>query len=116
RAVTESLQAKGFVAAAEGPDLLITVLSSRKAKTDLRPYGYSLIFGDDAFFGLGVGGRLYQYDVGEITLEFVETNDMKLVWRGVGARALPDNENPTTIQKYVDETIRKLFEHFPPMK
>jgi len=119
-AVNREMQRRGYVYAAEDPDLLVNFFSNVREVTDVRRtprasfgygyYGYR--------YGLYSAWPLYdqdidtvRYKVGTVNLDIVDGERMQLIWEGVaeGRIAQDDMKNPRVA---IDAVVAELFQRF----
>ena len=73
-------------------------------------------FGGGRYYGWGGQNiDVHEYTQGTLILDFVDTKNKHLVWRGSAQGALPDNPTPEKIEKKINEAVAKLLEKFPPV-
>jgi hypothetical protein len=86
------------------------------------------IGGSRTSFGAGAGSRggyggsvgyntmIYDYEQGSLTIDIIDAESGKTIWRGVGARAAYSGSNPDQITKITNESVARIFKKFPPTK
>lgn len=124
RAVDEQLAANGLRPVTDGkqPDLLVTYHVGAQEKMDIDTtdfYGYYGYYPCWHCWGPGpyYGGRdvwVRYYTEASLLIDIVDAKTKQLVWRGVADRRLPKFDDPAQRDAYVNETVRAIFQYFPP--
>jgi len=128
-AVNRQLQAKGLIMTATSPDVLIALHGGKEKKVDVQEWGYAYRdrdyyhagpFSPRGFPPLDTYGRdnveyrrgtdTYEYEVGTIIIDFVDSVKKELIWRGVASGVV----NPDTSAEEIDRTVAKILENYPP--
>lgn len=110
-AVNTQLEAKGLSVTPDNPDFLIGILLGKEQKVSVTDWGYP--YGRYGRYWSG-GVDVTQYDVGTITLDFVDAQSKELIWRGTAERELEDKKTPEKREQIINEAVEKMLENFPP--
>jgi hypothetical protein len=126
-AVDRQLKEKGFIMTAEKPDLLIIPSGGQEKRVDVQEWEYGH---DDRSYPAGpwypgmvpgaLDGRDYyeyrrgvdtfEYEVGTLVLDFVDTRKKELVWRGSASGII----EPGKTADQIDDVINRMLSNFPP--
>lgn len=116
-AVNSGLQEKGLQLSENEPDFFIVPYAGTKKKVmEVQPgpdvrnsWGYS-----GPYYGAPSG---YEYEVGKLTLDFVDRKSNHLIWRGVAKADLDTiSDTPGKKQQLIEEAVEKILQKFPPTK
>ncbi|HMK49744.1 MAG TPA: DUF4136 domain-containing protein [Thermodesulfovibrionales bacterium] len=127
--VNRQLQAKGLIMTSHNPDVLIALHGGKERKVDVQEWGYAYRdrdyyhagpFSGRRFAPLDAYGRdnieyrrgtdTYEYEIGTIIIDFVDSAKKELIWRGVASGVV----NPDASAEEIDRTIAKILENYPP--
>ena len=64
--------------------------------------------------GIGTGTNLYTREQGVLTIDFVNPQDGKVLWRGKGTLPVAEHWDPETKTEKVNELVTKVLAQFPP--
>ncbi|CAC9973701.1 DUF4136 domain-containing protein [Flavobacterium sp. WLB] len=121
-AIRAEMIAKGFTESSN-PDLKVNAVSILKNKTQVtadsnfygyggmyRPYGY---WGGGAMMGGGTTTfNTYDYVDGSLVIDIVSTKTQKLLWQGIGNAQI--DSKPDNPEEFINNSIKKILEGFPP--
>jgi hypothetical protein len=123
RAVTQELTQRGYVPAAQEPDLLVTFYSRIQDKVRVTPapplwgpypYDYYGPYGSGMYrpwWGYGGYADVQSYSEGTLSIDLIDRKRRQMVWEGVAvSRALPDDDLPT--EQAVDQIVHQIFAEF----
>ena len=130
RAVDNQLEAKGLRMSSAHPDILIALHGGKKKKIDVQEWGYA--YRDNDFYHSGPfyrrpfygepfgrdsveyrrGTDTYEYEVGTIILDFVDTGKKELIWRGMATGVVGTDMTPEEI----NTIVAKILINYPPPK
>ncbi|UCE41405.1 MAG: DUF4136 domain-containing protein [Candidatus Aminicenantes bacterium] len=110
-AVASQLISKGFQIAKNNPDLLIVYHVGLKDRINVSNWGYRY----GPYWGPG-RVDIYGYREGTLVIDFVDTKNKELVWRGIAQKALSGGRSPDQRQKTLSDIIKRLLAKFPPKK
>jgi Domain of unknown function (DUF4136) len=116
-ALKTNLTAKGFTLA-EKADFGIALFFTKKTKTDITTtggYGYGYGYGYRGYGGMGYTD-VYQYDEGTLVIDFIDTAENKLIWRGIGSGVLKDNPSVEERTANINNAVMQILDQFPPTK
>jgi hypothetical protein len=105
-AIAKELTAKGYVKS-DNPDFGVAVHGGKKTETDIESYGYGW-----GWWGPG-DVDVYQYDVGTLIVDFVDSKQKEMVWRGTAEDVLGAT-TPEEKTAQIDAAIAKMLAPFPP--
>lgn len=71
-------------------------------------------FGSHGGFGLSTGNRVSDYDELMLVIEFYDSGNKNLIWRGSGTRIFVPHAEPEKIIKRINEIVQKILAQFPP--
>jgi hypothetical protein len=112
--VDAALAARGLRRVESGGDLILTAFGKTRDQQTLETF-YS---GFGGWRWRGMGGtattQTYDYKVGTLVLDLFDAGTKRLVWRGVSTDTLSDK--PEKNQKKLQQSVDKMFKHFPPEK
>lgn len=114
--ISKQLSQKGL-SVSTSPDLIINLKASHKKIEDVNstnPYG---VWGWGSPWGWGVGVQrtwVSNYNVGGLTVDFIDAKTQKLVWQGIGSGIQVDS--PKSKQKQIPQLISEILSHYPPQK
>jgi hypothetical protein len=103
-ALRQSLAAKGFVEAKDGPaDLLVSHRFREQEELEST--------GGLGYYGYGFGG-VYTYTEGTLIVDLIDPKTMSVVWRGTASEPVDDPSSPN--QKQIDNAVAKMINKLPP--
>lgn len=122
KAIRAEMIAKGFTESSN-PDLKVNAVSILKNKTqvtaDSNFYGYGGMYRPYGYWGGGamMGGanttfNTYDYVDGSLIIDIVSTKTQKLVWQGIGNAQI--DSKPDNPEEFINSSIKKILEGFPP--
>ncbi len=110
-AVEHELQAKGWQRVDSGGDVALTAVGSAGNKQEYQTFYNGM--GGWHWGGFGeTTTQVENYTVGSLVLDFYDTHNKQLIWRGVAQESLSDK--PEKNEKKLEKAVNKMFEHFPP--
>lgn len=71
-------------------------------------------FGPHFGFGFSTGNQVSDYDEVMLVIEFYESGDKNLIWRGSGTRIFVPHAEPEKITKRINQIVQKILTQFPP--
>ncbi len=108
-AVEREMQAKGFTKTdGDNADLKIAFHAGVKDKIDVTTHGYGYWRRRGPHV---VAVDVHQYKEGTLVLDFVDTKEKQLVWRGWGTGVIGD---PSEAVEKIGKAVTKILEKFPP--
>lgn len=106
-----SLTNRGLVENEAAPDLLVALHVNVKDKVNVQTYNYGYPYYGYPYWHGGQDISVSQYQEGTLVIDFVDSEDNELVWRGWGVKVLDGgSSDPDSIQKIID----KIIDQFPP--
>jgi len=110
-AVDRDLQLKGWQRSDNGGDIAITAVGSAHNQKEYQTFYDGL--GGWRWGGFGeTTTTVENYPVGTLVLDFYDTQNKQLVWRGVAHDSLSDK--PEKNEKKLEKSVDKMLDHFPP--
>lgn len=121
-AVDRELAAKGYRQRESGPvDFTVSVKGYVREVARILPAPASWQVG--YYRGRAVWYRMWYgepwpevawYDEGVLTVDFVDSKNKQLSWRGVVSGVVRDYDSPESMQRSIDAAVYKLLSAFPP--
>jgi hypothetical protein len=65
-------------------------------------------------YGIPIESTVYQYKVGTLIIDIIDTRQKRLVWRASGERTLGEDLTPEERTKIIDTTVGEILGRFPP--
>lgn len=136
--IEQQLAKKGLIKREEGVvDFLVNYHISAKNQVDVETQkvydGYSTTYQSVGGYGYGYAGSYYRgvavtmdvqpvnetmvdrYVQGSMSIDFIEPDNNKLIWRATGDKRLPyDHPEPKERDALINKVIGKLLAKFPP--
>ena len=115
-AVNALLAEKGYVLAAKADaDFLVAYFIQYKQRIG----GSSVSFGVGAsrynrYGSVGYNTTISDYDEGWLTIDIIDRESEKTIWRGVGIRSTYESSSPKKISKMVNHAVARILKDFPP--
>ena len=120
-AVNTQLVAKGMTLVdAKDADVLVNYFTKVDKKINVDTFnsnfGYSPYYGP----GWGWGGNMQtqttvrEYEVGTLTIDFIDNKSSKLVWRGSVVDTIRDKNTPEERVKIINEAVASVMANYPP--
>lgn len=109
-AIARELQARGLTQSSSAPDLLVNIGITVKDKVQTRETNFRdapRYMGQRNYTWKSEEIVVRRYKEGTVSVHLVESPTRKMVWNGVVAGTIPDNENK--LPETIDEAMRKLF-------
>ena len=109
-ALADGLRAKGFVAAADNPDLLVTYVAGARTRQELEHIDWAYPWGP---FWVGPGYSdfwISEHEQGTLIIDFVEAATKKLVWRALVVAF----DQPFSERRFIDAAVSKALAKYPP--
>jgi hypothetical protein len=108
QAVESGLRLKGYVKAEQDPDFLVSYHFGTESQVDVSSCGYHYPMSPRCW---GQEIETYTYTRGTLILDFVEPEDLELVWRGYAEGAIHDVDRMT---ETINEAVSRILDRFPP--
>jgi hypothetical protein len=112
RAVDNELQAKGWQKVESGGDAGVSAFGRTSERDNIETF-YT---GFPGWRWRGWGGMattdVVPERIGNLTVDVFAGNSKELIWRGRASEVL--SSKPEKNDKKLDETVNKMFKHFPP--
>lgn len=117
-AVDKQLEGKGLKLVAEQPDLLVTYFTGvdEKIRVMDRGYRYGAYYGSGySYYGLGTPAvDVYQYKVGNLIIDLIDSKTNKLVWRGSAEAVVDETASSREREERIQEAVSKILSDYPP--
>jgi hypothetical protein len=116
KAVDTLLAEKGFAPAPKTEaDFLVAYFIQYKQRIG----GSSVSFGIGAgssgrYGGVGYNTAISDYDEGWLTIDMIDPESDKTIWRGVGVRATYESPKPAKATKIINHAVGRILKKFPP--
>lgn len=116
-AVNAVLAARGWTLADSGADVAVVAMEITRDQQTLDTFydGFGGGWGWRRFGGGGFGEATTTtdtYKVGTVVVDIFDTKTKQLIWRGAASDTLSDNSDKNI--KNLNESVDKMFKHFPP--
>jgi len=66
--------------------------------------------------GMGYNTSISDYDEGNLTIDIINPQSKKTIWRGVGSRAVYEGSNPEKATRIINKIVAEVLKGFPPGK
>ena len=111
--VNRNLQTKGFQLVEKEADLFIDYQIWALEKTDMTDWGY----GYDTSWGMRNGSLdMYRYSEGILVVDFINTENNRLIWRGTAITPLPEEQSCGIDEEKIGQIVKKLLLNYPPVE
>ncbi len=98
-------------------DLLVSYKVVEEEKLDSTGFSYGLGLGRGSFgWGVATAPPVQKVKEGKLVLEFIDTDNSRVVWRAASRRYLNERQSPKARHKLIDEVVADMFKEYPPMK
>jgi Domain of unknown function (DUF4136) len=116
-AVNTVLAARGWTMVDSGADVAVVAMEITRDQQTLNTFydGLGGGWGWRRFGGGGFGEATTTtdtYKVGTVVVDLFDTKTKQLIWRGAASDTLSDNSDKNI--KNLNESVDKMFKHFPP--
>ena len=116
-AVNTVLAARGWTMVDSGADVAVVAMEITRDQQTLDTFydGFGGGWGWRRFCGGGFGEATTTtdtYKVGTVVVDLFDTKTKQLIWRGAASDTLSDNSDKNI--KNLNESVDKMFKHFPP--
>ena len=116
-AVNAVLAARGWTLVDSGADVAVVAMEITRDQQTLDTFydGFGGGWGWRRFGGGGFGEATTTtdtYKVGTVVVDLFDTKTKQLIWRGAASDTLSDNSDKNI--KNLNESVDKMFKHFPP--
>lgn len=116
-AVNTVLAARGWTMVDSGADVAVVAMEITRDQQTLDTFydGFGGGWGWRRFGGGGFGEATTTtdtYKVGTVVVDLFDTKTKQLIWRGSASDTLSDNSDKNI--KNLNESVDKMFKHFPP--
>jgi hypothetical protein len=116
--IDAQLLQKGFKPS-DTPDFLVSYTYGISSKIQSHPAQPSFIFGYgryNRYGGIGIysSPEVYQYNQGELVINFIDSKRKNIIWRGKGTDIAITHPTPEQTSKQVKALVTKILEQFPP--
>jgi len=116
-AVNAVLAARGWTLVGSGADVAVVAMEITRDQQTLNTFydGFGGGWGWRRFGGGGFGEATTTtdtYKVGTVVVDLFDTKTKQLTWRGAASDTLSNNSD--TNIKNLNESVDKMFKHFPP--
>ena len=130
-AVENNLAGKGFTQSSTNPDFMIATHFGKENKVDINSWGYS--YAPNSYYG-GYGYRyparygyaggyaapggvsVYEYELGTLILDFVDTKTKQLIWRATAETIVSPASTPEKQTQKINNAVKQILNSFPPGK
>ncbi|MDT0675606.1 DUF4136 domain-containing protein [Autumnicola musiva] len=114
RAIEQEMNKKGFTKS-ENPDLLVSIFT--KTNENINIYqnnmpGWGYGWGWSPWYWGSGYNTVNRTSEGTLYLDLIDSEDMELVWQGMGTAALA--EKVERKQERINEIVSKILEKYPP--
>ena len=65
---------------------------------------------------MGYNTSISDYDEGWLTIDMIDRESGKMIWRGVGVRATYESPKPKKVSKIINKAVARILKDFPPGK
>jgi hypothetical protein len=111
-AIDNELAAKGYRKATSGqPDILVNYYVTTEKKMNVDTYYTG--WGYYGWYG-GTQTTVRQWTEGTLIIDFVDTADMDLAWRGWAQGELQPNLSPEERTRRVNKVVQGILQRYPP--
>jgi hypothetical protein len=107
-AVESELSLKGYTQAEADPDFYITYHFGTESQVDVSACGYHY---PDSPRCWGEEVETYTYNKDTLILDFIDPDDLELVWRGYATETIYDTER---MDKTIGNAVHRVLAKFPP--
>ena len=120
KAVEQALVGKGLRQVdKEIPDFTAAYRLVVQSKIESSPVsigvGTGFGIGSGSYGGIGVGtSNVESYDEGLLIIDFTDTKNGDLIWRGTGSKRLPRQSDPQRTTEEVNSLVDKILAQYPP--
>jgi hypothetical protein len=96
-------------------DFLVSFQLQAKEKVSVNSTG-DYYFGYRHYGRYGLGGDIstLHFIEGTIVIDIVDAATGELIWRGWAVTEMDSEPGPEQVQEYINESIRRILEEFPP--
>jgi len=116
KAVDNEMDVKGF-SKANNPDVLVDIYLKSQQKVDATAY----ISGMGGPWRYGYGGGFStthvsynEYTEGTLFVNLVDMSSEKMVWQGIGKKAIDESADSKKRDKIISWTIQQIYMNYPP--
>jgi hypothetical protein len=115
-AVDATLNAKGFSAAdASAADFLLAYYLEYRRRISGSTWSFGLGSGYyDRYGSVGYNSSINDYDEACLTVDVIDRDSGKAIWRGVGIRTTYESTRPDKVTKIVNHAVERILADFPP--
>lgn len=115
-AVNTTLATKEFQLSERGDaDFLVVYYIDFKRKLNSSSISFGMgTGGHGRYGGMGYNTGFSEYDEGNLTIDIMDASDGKMIWRGVGTRAVYTGSNPQKATSVINGSVVKILKKFPP--
>lgn len=121
-AVEAELRLKGLVNVDKAEaDVLVAYFTDYQQRIDGSSGSFSIGMGRSSYgrgssVGYSTGGTVSDYEEAQLTIDFLNPADEKMIWRGRGRRRAASASSPEKITARVNEAVQRILQKFPPKK
>lgn len=129
-AVETNLADKNMTKDTTAPDLLIATHFGKETKVEITNWGYS--YAPGSLYG-GYGYRhdpytygapyvtsrnisTYEYDVGELILDFIDAKTRQLIWRATARDIISPASTPEKQTEKINKAVDEILQNYPPQQ
>ena len=117
-AVTDTLYAMDYRrVSTPTPDFFVVYYLVIRAKLEGSTYSTGVGFGTWSYpywGSVGYETTFRQFDEGMLVIDFIDAEDNRLIWRGIGTRRVSEHEDPQKTTEIVRQTVSAILAQFPP--
>ncbi|VAW72091.1 hypothetical protein MNBD_GAMMA10-2331 [hydrothermal vent metagenome] len=128
KAVEANLTGKGLTKNAADPDFLIATHFGTESRIDITNWGYSYApntyytghgyghhgYGHDGGYATTGGVNVYEYEQGTLILDFIDTDNKKLMWRATAKAIISPASTPQKQTEKINSGVQEILSSFPP--
>jgi hypothetical protein len=117
-AVNATFSSKGLqLTAREDADMLVAYFVDHQRKLNSSSVSVGMGRGSyGRYGGVGYNTGVSEYDQANLTIDILDSKDEKMIWRGVGSRAVYEGSNPQKSIEIINAAVAKILKKFPPKK
>lgn len=110
-AVRNALIAHGMTEDKDAPDFMVAIHGEVNDRVNVQTYNYGYPYRGYPYWHGGQDVSVTHYEEGTLVIDFIDTQDNELFWRGWGSKHLDEGtREPAAVQAAVD----KILAQYPP--
>lgn len=115
-ALNQTLPDKGLVFDEDNPDVLVAYFVDVTRRIGGNTMAFGMGYGQRGrrYSAIGYDTAIYDYEEGALTIDIIDAQTQKTIWRGSGYRNTYSGSNPEKATEIINSSVARILKKFPP--